>query len=161
MGVARVHIETWRSAYRGIVPQAFLDTLSVQRRARNYTFDASGPDDPLTWIALDQGTVVGFVTITGPKKDDPVGTGEVAALYVASERWRSGVGSLLLHKAEILLRDSGATSARLWVLEDNERGRRFYEAQGWRFDGGEQTIEIGGEAVVEVRYQKSLTNQSS
>jgi ribosomal protein S18 acetylase RimI-like enzyme len=160
MGVARVHIETWRSAYRGIVPQAFLDTMSVQRRARNYTFDASGPNDPLTWIALDSGTVVGFVTIAYPMKDDSVGTGEVAALYVASDRWRSGIGSLLLNKAESLLMESGATSARLWVLEKNERGRRFYEAEGWRHDGGEQTIEIGGEAIVEVRYQKTLAAQA-
>jgi ribosomal protein S18 acetylase RimI-like enzyme len=155
MRVAQVHIATWQRAYCGIVPKEFLDSLSVQRRARNYTFGASGPDDPSTWIATQAGHVVGFVTVGYPKSDS-ADLGEVQALYVASDRWRGGVGSLLLNEAETLLADAGAAAACLWVLEDNERGRRFYEAQAWRHDGGEQTIEIGGHPLVELRYRKAL-----
>jgi GNAT superfamily N-acetyltransferase len=157
MGVAQVHIETWRTAYRGIVPQEFLDSLSVERRASTYTFEASGPEDPATWIALESGHVVGFVTIGYPKKSDAMAIGEVEALYVASDQWRKGVGAALLQYAEKLLADSGATAAFLWVLDHNERGRRFYEAQGWRHDGCEQTVEIGGHPLTELRYRKTLT----
>jgi ribosomal protein S18 acetylase RimI-like enzyme len=155
LAVARVHIETWRAAYRGIVPAEFLDSLNVQRRAHNYTFDASGTNDPGTWIALDAGQVVGFVTIGYPKSDSE-DLGEVQALYVASDEWRKGVGLLLLKEAETLLADAGASAAYLWVLEDNERGRRFYDAQGWRHDGGEQSVHIGGQALVELRYYKTF-----
>jgi ribosomal protein S18 acetylase RimI-like enzyme len=157
LGVARVHIATWRAAYRGIVPQEFLDSLDVRRRARNYTFDAAGPHDPVTWIALDEGDVVGFVTVGLPRDDEPR-VGEVQALYVASERWRGGLGATLLKAAESLLTQAGATTAYLWVLEDNERGRRFYDAQGWRHADDQQTVEIGGTPLVELRYHKVLAS---
>jgi hypothetical protein len=70
LGVARVHIDTWRSAYRGMVPQEYLDSLSVERRARTYTFDAVEPHSHLTWIALDHGAVVGFMRLRGGAQTD-------------------------------------------------------------------------------------------
>jgi ribosomal protein S18 acetylase RimI-like enzyme len=159
MGVARVHIATWRSAYHGIVPQEFLDSLSVSRRARSYTFDVPEPGDHLTWIALDRETVVGFVTVGQTQVGDVPPVGEVQALYVASDRWRSGIGSTLLDKGEELLIQRGHTTAVLWVLEDNSRGRSFYEAQGWSDTGEQQLVELGGSSLVEVRYRKALTQR--
>ncbi len=155
LAVAKVHVETWQIAYRGIVAKEFLDSLNVERRASNYTFDATGPDTPDTWIALDSTHVIGFVTVGYPTGDAPT-LGEVLALYVENARWRSGVGAQLLRHAEALLAGAGASAAYLWVLGDNERGRRFYEAQGWRHDGGEQSVEIGGHPLVELRYRKAL-----
>ncbi|HEY5275248.1 MAG TPA: GNAT family N-acetyltransferase, partial [Coriobacteriia bacterium] len=86
--------------------------------------------------------------------------GEVRALYVAPDRWRSGAGSALMAKAERLLTDAGFTEAFLWVLEDNARGRRFYEAAGWDADGRTKTAVIGGRELVEVRYRKTLTSHA-
>ena len=60
-------------------------------------------------------------------------------------------------RAERLLTDAGFTEALLWVLEDNARARRFYEATGWEVDGRVKTVEIGGRELVEVRYRKTLT----
>lgn len=156
MSVARVHVEAWRSAYRGIIPQEFLDSLDVRQRARNYTFDAESATH-LTWIALEGGTVVGFVTVGQSRETDTLSLGEVQALYVATDRWRSGVGSTLLEKAEGLLRAAGNDAAYLWVLEENARGRRFYESQGWGDDGHQQIIELGGRPLVELRYRKKLS----
>lgn len=139
MVIAAVHVASWREAYRGIVAVDFLDAMVVSDRARRYTFGLDGPNDPRTWICLDDGDVVGFVT-TGPNRDENlVSAGEVLALYVTPCYWRSGAGTMLMGKAEEELRSGGCRSAALWVLEANDRGRAFYEARGWRTDGATDT----------------------
>ena len=159
--VAAMHIRAWQVAYRGIIPDRFLDGLDVGARAGRYSFDLAGPADPTTWIAADGNDVVGMLTFCPSRDEDLPGLGEVQALYVAPEQWRSGAGSALMDKAERLLIEAGFTEAALWVLEDNARGRRFYEATGWNADGRTKTVEIGGRELVEVRYRKSLTSRAS
>jgi hypothetical protein len=124
------------------MPQEFLNSLSVQRRADTYTFDAPESDNHLTWIALDHDAIVGFVTV-GHVGEDDAQVGELQALYVTPERWQ-------------LLAGWGHATARLWVLEENTRGRRFYEARGWSANGHQQVISAGGQPVTEVRYRKIL-----
>ena len=159
--VAAMHVQAWQTAYRGIVPDAFLDGLDVGARASRYAFDRSGPGDPETWIAVEGDDVVGMVSVSPSRDDDLPGLGEVQALYVAPDRWRSGAGSALMARAERLLTDAGFTEALLWVLEDNARGRRFYEVAGWEVDGRVKTVEIGGRELGEVRYRKTLTGRDS
>jgi ribosomal protein S18 acetylase RimI-like enzyme len=104
--------------------------------------------------------VVGFVTVSACRDADADADakefGEILALYVAPARWRSGVGTILIDKGESVLRERGFVDASLWVLEANERGRRFYEALGWRPDERTNTLSIGGVDVVEIRYRKAL-----
>ncbi len=157
VAVAAMHVRAWQTAYRGIVPDPFLDSLDVAARAGRYSFDRTAPGDPETWIAVDGEDFVGMVSISPSRDEDLPGLGEVRALYVAPDRWRSGAGSALLATAERLLADAGYAEAFLWVLEDNARGRGFYEAARWDPDGHTKTAEIGGRELVEVRYRKTLT----
>jgi len=158
--VAAMHVRAWQAAYRGIIPDPFLDGLDAGSRASRYSFDRSGPGDPATWITVDGDDVVGMVCVSPSRDEDLPELGEVRALYVAPDRWRSGAGSALMAKAERLLTDAGFTEAFLWVLEDNARGRRFYEAAGWYADGRTKTAGIGGRELVEVRYRKTLTSHA-
>jgi len=158
--VAAMHVRAWQAAYRGIIPDLFLDGLDAGSRASRYSFDRSGPGDPATWITVDGDDVVGMVCVSPSRDEDLPELGEVRALYVAPDRWRSGAGSALMAKAERLLTDAGFTEAFLWVLEDNARGRRFYEAAGWDADGRTKTAVIGGRELVEVRYRKTLTSHA-
>jgi RimJ/RimL family protein N-acetyltransferase len=59
--------------------------------------------------------------------------------------------------------DEGYREAILWVLEGNERARRFYAVAGWTVDGADKTEHIGGgtgsgagTTVTEVRYRRAL-----
>lgn len=156
--VAAMHVRAWQTAYRGIMPDPFLNGLEVVSRASRYSFDRSGPGDPVTWIAVDRDVVVGMVGVGPGRDEDLPGLGEVRALYVAPDRWRSGAGSALMAKAERLLTDAGFSDAFLWVLEDNARGRRFYEAARWAADGRTKLVGIGGRELVEVRYRKTLVS---
>lgn len=82
-------------------------------------------------VAEDGGTIIGVASAR---------EGWVDGLYVVPEAWGSGVAGRLHDEALRLLAADGATSARLWVLEDNARARRFYERRGWRRDGSERVV---------------------
>jgi GNAT superfamily N-acetyltransferase len=70
-----------------------------------------------------QGEAVGTVTVDSDF---------LRQLYVLPAQWGSGIGSALLERGLERMRERGATRAKLWTLEGNERGRRFYERRGWR-----------------------------
>ncbi len=133
--VAGVHVRSWQVGYRGLLPQAYLDGLRPEERARRYTFGDTGTGRPLTVVAVEQGVICGFAT-TGPSRDRDVRDArEVLALYVDPDHWGSGVGRLLIDGARSRLGREGASEAVLWVLAGNERARRFYRADGWAPDG--------------------------
>jgi ribosomal protein S18 acetylase RimI-like enzyme len=159
-GLAEVHIETWRAAYRGMIPAAYLASLSVAAREGTWRerFRVL-PADRRPWVATDKDEIVGFV-VAGPEHldDDTVNTdmGEVYAINVSPGCWSRGVGRNLLARAERDLREHGYPAAILWCLADNFRARAFYERHGWQFEGTTKTREFGGTDVEEVRYRKAL-----
>jgi hypothetical protein len=62
----------------------------------------------------------------------------------------------LLARAEEALRQAGFADAGLWVLEDNPRARRFYEASGWAADGATKPFSRAGVDTVVIRFRKRL-----
>ena len=156
MALAEMHTRAWQVAYRGIVPDGFLDAMDVAARAARYTLGATGPADPRTWIAVEGDRVLGGVTVSSSRDEDVPGLGEVRSLYVHPDAWGTGVGRALMAQGERLLAREGFTEAILWVLEANRRARRFYEIAGWRPDGARKAFEIAAREIPEVRYRKAL-----
>lgn len=154
--VAGVHVRSWQAAYRGLMPDAYLDGLDPDDRATQYTF---GSDDPLpqsTIVSVEDGTIDGFATV-GPTRDaDLPDTGEVYALYVDPGSWGRGVGRLLMETARSRLSHLGCPQALLWVLKGNGRAQHFYEIDGWVLDGARRSEERWGVATDEVRYRRTL-----
>lgn len=151
-GIAEVHVRGWQAGYAGLMPDDYLATLSIaNRRERWCSRLASGGDGPV-WVAEDSGGVVGFAAC-GPSRDAdaPSGAGEVYAVYVHPDRWRSGAGRRLLEACTSHLRAAGFGPLTLWVLADNVRARRFYAAAGWRPDGAVRQDTFGGRVLDEVR----------
>jgi GNAT superfamily N-acetyltransferase len=154
--VAAVHIRSWQSAYRGLLPDDHLDTLHVDERAARYTFGSSRTDAPHTLLAIEHDVICGFAT-TGPSRDeDAPGLGELYALYVDPPAWGKGVGRLLLAEATERMRAQGYTEAILWVLTGNESAERFYRADGWARDGARRYEEVYGVGSNVIRYRRSL-----
>ena len=155
--LAEIHVASWREAYDGLLPGDFLEALSVDSRHEWWSRRLN---------ALESGGAV--LVVADSDVDGPAGfaflgpcsavEGEVYAIYVAPDRWRSGLGKVLLAAAESTLRAGGFMSAILWVLGSNNRGRAFYEAQGWMADGAMKIEEIGGTQVTELRYRKDLVD---
>jgi GNAT superfamily N-acetyltransferase len=158
--IAEVHVGTWQAAYRGIVPDQFLDSLDVGQRARAWrkTLGQDDPDWPSmqTSVAVHDDRVIGFASI-GPTRDDDAtpAVGELYAIYVDADHWDSGAGKALIVEAIDELR-ARYSEAVLWVLEANDRARRFYEKGGWRFDGATKDDDSRGFTLREVRYRIAL-----
>jgi ribosomal protein S18 acetylase RimI-like enzyme len=154
--VAAVHVRSWKVAYRGLLPDEYLDRLRPQDRAPHYTFGDRGPHRPLTTVATEHGEICGFAT-TGPSRDaDRVGSGELYALYVDPASWNLGVGRALMSDARERLANAGFADAYLWVLEGNTRAERFYRLAGWTPEGSRRPEEHWGVVVQETCYRTAL-----
>jgi GNAT superfamily N-acetyltransferase len=155
--VAGVHVRSWQAAYRGLIPDAYLDALRPEDRMARYTFGSADPDAPATIVAVEEGVIRGFAT-TGPSRDDDTpGAGELVGLYLDPDAWGLGVGRRLMAEARDRLVRRGFSDAILWVLVGNERAERFYRIDRWISDGQRRSEEIWGVTVDEVRYRRLLT----
>lgn len=127
-GIARVHVDSWRSTYRGIMPDEVLAGLSVSERENNWV-GILRDRTKFTYVAESDGAVVGFAS-GGPERSKvPDYAGELYAVYLLEGRQRRGIGRALVRAfAERMLRE-GFTSLLVWVLVQNP-ACRFYEALG-------------------------------
>jgi GNAT superfamily N-acetyltransferase len=100
-------------------------------------------------VADDDGEIAGF-SYVGPSPEDDVR--ELYGLHVAPDQVGTGVGRLLMVDALAHL----GPHAVLWVLDRNERARRFYERGGWVADGVTRDETMGGEMTHQLRYTKKV-----
>jgi len=159
--IARVHVDSWRGAYRGLLPDRILDGLSVSGRETLWRQRiAPASRGPRTLVAEVGGSVEGFVTFVIRARDieEPAGVGEIPALYVSPPAWRSGVGTALLAAALDALRAAGCREAILWMLDGNRRAALFYRSRGWADDGGRRRSQYFSDeaGLVEVRRRRAL-----
>ena len=132
LAVETVRLTTWRAAYQGMVLDAFLADLTPRERP---------PIPGVTTLLASDPDPVGMASY-GPSRDEDLDALELYALYVLPERWGTGLGHLLLERT--------GDVRSLWVLEQNARARRFYEAHGFRPDGTSKVLDLGA-PVTEVR----------
>lgn len=142
--MALVHVKSWQSAYRGLIPDEVLDELSVDERTAMWERASARGE---VWVGLDGDEVVGFIC-TGPSRE-PDATSQLYAIYLLPSAWGTG---LALPLAEAGL--AGLTDVVLWVLEDNRRARSFYERLGFTMDGKTREETFGSVVVKELRYRR-------
>ncbi|MES9556662.1 GNAT family N-acetyltransferase [Streptomyces sp. NPDC086796] len=157
--VADVRVRGWQTAYAGLMPQPYLDSMSVAEDARQRrAFLERGTGTMANWVAERGGEVVGWACF-GPHQEPegPPRGGELYAMYVLPEQRSTGIGRALMETVVAEARRRGLPWVRLWVLKENAPGRRFYERAGFRPDGHEESSDIDGTPVPEVRYELPLT----
>jgi GNAT superfamily N-acetyltransferase len=145
--VARIYVDSWNAGFAHLLPARGLTTGEVDRWRRDLAVSS------VRWrVAADDGLVVGFAG-TGPCRDpvDPA-LGELDTIAVDPDRWRQGVGHLLMADALEGLRHEGFASALLWTLADYPRGDAFYRASGWTPDGRSR------DSGRQVSYRHALTS---
>ena len=132
--IVRIYIESWNAGFGNLLSQA--DRTVTPDLIERWRRDLSLPA-PKRWrVAERQGSIVGFVGICPCR--DPVDPrlGEVETIAVDPPHWRSGIGTALMSLALRHLASDGYDEAIVWTVERYERGIAFYEAMGWRRDGG-------------------------
>ena len=145
--IARVHVQSWREAYSGIIPGAYLARLSVAAHERQWrrSFVTGG----WAFVAEWEGRIIGFAS-GGLSRGRREVTGELFVLYVLGEAQMRGVGRALFDAVHYELAHRGHQGLIVWVLADN-RACGFYEKLGGRLVA-ENEIHIGGERLREIAY---------
>jgi len=160
--ISRVHVAAWRAAYRGMMPDAYLDSLDPAVRAAKW-LGVIGKDasDRRIFVAIDESEIVGFAGI-GPARDEAGTRGELYMINLAPSAWGKGIGSALLKRSTSALAALDHREAILWVVRQNARARRFYTREGWSQEGDRRdTITENGFTfdIDELRYVRALPDQ--
>lgn len=148
-GIARVHIDVWRTTYAGRIPAAYLDDLKLEGRESLWRSNFRNPMGPIR-VAVEAEEVVAFAYAGANRGKDTPFEGELYALYVVDRLHRRGVGRRLFLDCVGALRAEGRRSMVTWVLEGNP-ACGFYERMGGRPAGSKKFL-MGGEFLTEVAY---------
>jgi ribosomal protein S18 acetylase RimI-like enzyme len=163
IAIGAVHVAAWRSAYPGILPDAYLAGLSVTRQAAYYdnairsgvgvyVAAASGldlPDAPARPDGRLKARVIGFVTAERARVQG-IAEGEIETLYVLDDWRERGIGRRLMRAAGAHLRADGCRSAFLWVLRDNP-SRWFYERLGGK-SSAQAATRVAGRTLIQTAF---------
>lgn len=156
-GIAEVHVASWQTTYRGILPDNYLANLSVDDRERSWARQIGEAEfATFAYVAEDDSPgavsrIVGFAS-GGPRREGRADIdGELYAIYLLAETQGQGIGSQFVRAVAQRLAREGMTSMLVWVLEDNP-SRRFYEALGGELLPERHTSIVGGTPLVHVSY---------
>ncbi|MDQ8735873.1 GNAT family N-acetyltransferase [Paenibacillus sp. LHD-38] len=150
-----VHSESYRNAYKGVLPDEFLNQYTPISRER-YFYNSLIQGTEHIAITLVNNKAVGCLMLKACSDNDlQKFSGEISAIYLLQNFRAIGLGSQLLNWGLERLKDLGYSTAVLWVLKENKNAIMFYEKQGFMRDGTERII-LRGRELSQIRYQKEL-----
>jgi len=137
--IARIHLDSWRTAYRGLMPPELLEEQSVRQRYQIWKYHILKGRRGL--VLEGDGSLEGFC-MYGPSKEGD--RGEIYAIHVHPGVWKRGGGSELYRRTAEALREMGFSDIEVRVLEGNEPACRFYEKHGLVSDGRVHEVRVAG-----------------
>lgn len=148
--IARVHVDTWRTAYRGLLPDDYLASLDEAGYAERWRRTLAAGSSQV-YVAEDDRQIVGFASGGMERAGEDGFTGELYAIYVLDSAQGRGHGRRLVQAVVQGLRQMGLGDMIVWVLRDNHPARHFYERLGGVYVRN-QPITIGSAELQEVSY---------
>lgn len=149
----RLHALSWRSVYRGILPDDFLEQeYTPEKRTAALRKSWENRSNEQFYIVYVDGVPAGMLAFC-PTEDANVG--DVKGLYLLPPFQGQGFGRALMDWALEKLKALGCREAILWVLEENQPARAFYAHCGFLPDEGRQELTLGKPVTI-VRYRKQI-----
>jgi len=150
-GIARAHTASWRTSYRGLLPDHVLARIDVDQRAASWRRTLQDRS-LLTLVAYDttHHDIVGLCD-AGKSRTPATHAGEVYRMYLEHHARRHGLGREMFELVTAWLRGRGLSSLVIWVLDNNHHARRFYAAMGGR-PGERVASSVSGFPVIEQAY---------
>jgi ribosomal protein S18 acetylase RimI-like enzyme len=144
--LARVHVESWKSTYRGLIPDSYLDSLELSARANDFRKWFKEPGDRFLLAAFKpEGELAGFVSGGKEREDHETGTGELYAIYLLEEYQRQGIGRKLFSSCADRLKELGYRRMILYSMAENSH-RWFYTSLGGTQETCVKRVRIGGKS---------------
>lgn len=150
--IAHVHVASWQTTYRGVVPDEYLDSLNAEDRIPARERELAEPkEDAVRLVAEIEGEgIVGF-SFGGRDRDEERGVAEIYAIYLRKEWEGRGIGGELVRESVRRFIASGMERMVIWVLKEN-RARGFYERLGG-VARREKELRIAGAMLQVIGYE--------
>ncbi len=150
--VARIQVDSYRSAYAGLLPQSYLDGFNYQEQEQDWQdlFAIHSPD-ALFVAETESGVLAGYALVRMEKSPDERFDGEVAALHIRQAYQHQGYGRQLMAEAARWIKSQGGKSLFLTVLEGNP-AQQFYEKLGGVLQTSKRIFRIDDFEAIEVIY---------
>ena len=147
--ISNIYEQSWKHAYKGIIPQDYLDSIPAGRWVTGMN-----SAERYHLVMTDNGKMIGTSSYCRSRWDNFPDCGEVVSLYLLPEYTGMGCGRMLLERAVSELRKLGFGEIILWVLEENTNARGFYEKCGFVPTDERTYSDIGGKKLCEIMYIK-------
>jgi len=131
IAIARVRVDTWRNAFKGLIPGKYLQGLSYEEDQKMFKEQIENlKSSEFVFVAEEEpGNVVGFL-FGGPERtDNSVYKGEIYAIYVLKDHQNKGIGGKLVYASVKELSKHNIYSMLIWTIKDSPY-RAFYESLG-------------------------------
>lgn len=148
--IAAVHVESWKTTYKGLVAQEYLERLNKADRAGRWEriFQENHPDSVVFVAENAAGRIVGFAS-GGPCREALPGyNAELYAIYILQDCQGNGIGRRLIGKLAEHLSGRKYRSLMAWVLKGNTAYDFYRQLGGEAFT--EQQTQIGNELLPEI-----------
>lgn len=160
--IANVHVKAWQAAYDGIMPKEYLDSLSIEAITLQWSNALVEKGLGVNLVIESDRAIVGFC-VYGPIRDEDLSNtnaGELVAINILPSHWKRGLGSKAIDTIIDASIQRKWEALYLWVIKENARARRVYEALGFVEDGTEKFDTcLTGHEINEIRYVKVLQNK--
>jgi ribosomal protein S18 acetylase RimI-like enzyme len=144
---------SWKSAYRGIVNDSYLDMLRDDHWVSNLTVGIK--DESLFAFALEEnGHMIGAAILNKTSESDTI---ELTSIYLLPGQIGRGYGALFYQGIETEIKSRGYKTCVLDVLENNDRAIRFYTKHGFVDEGNNIMVMLGGQEYVCKVMKKSIS----
>lgn len=170
--IASIHVASWKKIYRGLIPDALLDSMSIELREKKWFHWLSKGEKIL--LIEKESQIIGFADISAARDLDtnPKVCGEICAIYLHPDFWHQGFGKKLCTAAFIELKKMHFDEVIVWSLEGNKQARRFYESMGFVNSGivKDETLKackfsevihdktVEDFVIQEIKYHKKLSD---
>lgn len=150
-GIAKVHVDSWKSTYKDIIPSSYLNNLSYEQRTELWRSNIKKGDNHVVVAEGENGQIVGFADSWKRESNSEENSGDLTSIYLFEEFQGQGIGRTLLEALFNYYKEMDYEKIFVEVLEDNKT-RYFYEYYGAKLVDTAQ-IEIGGEILNELIYE--------
>lgn len=147
LAISKIYEESWKHAYKEIIPQEYLNSIPEGRWSKN--FDIPGWK---TLVCIVDGKYIGTSSFCKSRFEQFPDYGEIISIYFLPEYMRKGYGKKLLEASILELNKLGFDELFLWVLDDNIAAKKFYEHLGFVKTEDYLNDNIGGKDLREVRF---------
>ncbi|WP_298827841.1 GNAT family N-acetyltransferase [uncultured Planococcus sp.] len=150
-GIAKVHVDSWRTTYEGIMPASFLNNLSYGKRTDLWKDNIAVKEDYVVVAVTDEGTIIGFGTASKRATNTVEKSGDLTSIYLLKEYQGQGIGKMLLKELFLHFKQLDYERIFVEVLEANET-KYFYEYYGAELIKTVE-IKIDGTLLKELVYE--------